>query len=153
MKLQLLHTDDEDNTINKNTTLVKEINIHLTQVADMKSLVLRLHTSDYNFHDVNYAKLNDFYYFVDTRYYNKNIYLAILSIDYLETYKDTILNSTLDIKHKSTAGKGLKQSNVLSETETKIYKSDTTIKDGSSIILQTTGELVDKLETSGSNDN
>lgn len=147
MKLQLFHTDNEENTINKETTLIKELNIHLSQVADLKNLVLRLHSSDYDFHKVNYAKLNDFYYFVETRYYNKNIYLAILEIDYLETYKDTILNADLDIKHKSQAGKGLRQTNVLTETTTKIYKSDTTIKDGSSVILQTTGELLDKLET------
>lgn len=147
MKLQLFHTDSEENMLGKETTLIKELDIHLSQVADLKNLVLRLHSSDYDFHKVNYAKLNDFYYFVDTRYYNKNIYLAILEIDYLETYKDTILNSTLDVKHKSQAGKGLKQSNVLTETTSKIYKSDTTLKDGSSIILQTTGELLDKLET------
>lgn len=151
MELELLHTDNEFNTLNKETSLVKKINIHLSQIADLKSLVLRLHTSDYNFHDVNYAKLNGFYYFVETRYYNKNIYLAILNLDYLETYKDTILNATLDIKHKSQAGKGLKQSNVLTETETKIYKSDVTLNEGNSIILQTTGQLIENLETSENN--
>lgn len=143
MKLNLLHTDDDENVLNKTFTPISSFNIHLSQQADLKNLVLRLHVSDYDYKKVNYAQLDENFYFVETRYYNKNIYLAILNLDYLQTYKDTILNSTLDVKHKSKAGKDIRQSNTSEKTITKIYKSDTTIKKGSTIIAQTTGSKLE----------
>ena len=87
----------------------------------------------------------DKYYFVDLQFIrNNSLVIVNSSIDVLETYKDIILNSQADIIKKSKPS-NVKQTDVSQETITKIFKSDVTIPDGSSIIMQTAGRpLEDK---------
>ena len=87
----------------------------------------------------------DKYYFVDLQFIrNNSLVIVNSSIDVLETYKDIILDSQADIIKKSKPS-NVKQTDVSQETITKIFKSDVTIPDGTSIIMQTAGQpLEDK---------
>ena len=89
----------------------------------------------------------DKYYFVDLQFIrNNSLVIVNSSIDVLETYKDIILDSQADIIKKSKPS-NVKQTDVSQETITKIFKSDVTIPDGTSIIMQTAGQpLEDKGE-------
>lgn len=139
MKLIFYHTNDSLNTINKSLTEINEKDLHLKASTDISNPQLLLKNNDFN-PNINYMKMLNRYYLVDLKFIRNNS-LVILNcqLDVLETYKDTILNSQADIIEKSNVS-NVKQGDVTQETITKIFKSDTVIPNGSSIIIQTSGE-------------
>lgn len=139
MQLIFYHTDDSETTINKTLNKIEEKELHLKASTDINNPRLLLKNNNLD-HSINYMKMLDRFYFVDLNFIRNNS-LVILNcqLDVLETYKDIILNSQADIIEKSNVS-NTKQSDVTQETITKIYKSDTVIPNGSSIIIQTSGE-------------
>lgn len=139
MKLELYSTHDSFNTINKDLTLIKEIEIRLKANIDLYNPSLIMTKQDF-YRNVNYAKLLDRYYFVEIQNHpNNNFILLNLHEDVLQTYANNILNSNQDIVKKSAAG-NVKQQNVLPETVSRFFDSDVKIDKGSSIIMVTSGQ-------------
>ena len=142
MVINFYHTDNPQNTIGKTLTQLTNKDITLKANTDLINPSLLFKNDNFN-KEVNYMKMLDRYYFVDLKFIRSNT-LVILdcNLDVLETYKDLILNSQADIIEKSSIS-NVKQNDITQETVTKIFKSDTIIPDGSSIIMQTTGEPFD----------
>lgn len=139
MKLELYSTHDSFNTINKELTLIKEIEIRLKANIDLYNPSLIMTKQDF-YENVNYAKLLDRCYFVEIQNHpNNNCIILNLIEDVLQTYANDILNSNQDIIKKSAAG-NVKQQNVLPETISRYYDSDVKIEQGSSIIMVTSGQ-------------
>lgn len=139
MKLQLYKSNSSFNTINKDLTLLDTLEIHLKQNANLLNTQIIIHNND-KLKELNYAAMLNRSYFVQVQTLNNNKFLLLtLNEDVLETYKQQILDSSQDVIEKSTAG-NVKQSNISSNTTTKVYNSDTTIPDGSTIIIETSGE-------------
>lgn len=140
MKLILFNNKSANNVINKDLEKVTELDILLKVNTDIYNPQLLLTRNNIDWDNVNYAKIDKRYYFVQTQNYRNDKFIILnMTEDTLETFKNNILNMSADIIAKSTAGKDIKQSNVSSKTITKIYKSDTVIKDGESIVMQTSG--------------
>ena len=139
MLVNFYHTDNPQNTLGKNLTQLANKDIHLKANTDLINPSLLFKNDNFN-KQVNYMKMLDRYYFVNLKFIRSDT-LVILNctIDVLETYKDLILNSQADIIEKSSVS-NVKQNDITQETVTKIYKSDTIVPNGSSIIMQTTGE-------------
>lgn len=144
MKLEFFHTDDSSNTINKKLTKISEKDVTLKSTTDILAPRMVFLAKDFST-KINYMKMLDKYYFVDLQFIrNNSLVIVNSSIDVLETYKDIILNSQADIIKKSKPS-NVKQTDVSQETITKIFKSDVTIPNGTSIIMQTAGQpLEDK---------
>ena len=139
MKLELYSTHDSFNTINKDLTLIKEIEIRLKANIDLYNPSLIMTKQNF-YNNVNYAKLLDRYYFVEIQNHpNNNFILLNLHEDVLQTYANNILNSNQDIVKKSAAG-NVKQTNVSPETISKYFDSNVKIDKGSSIIMVTSGQ-------------
>lgn len=139
MKLELYSTHDSFNTINKELTLIKEIEIRLKANVDLYNPSLIMSKQDF-YNSVNYAKLLDRCYFVEIQNRpNNNFILLNLHEDVLQTYANNILNSSQDIIRKAAAG-NTKQTNVSPETVTHYFDSDVKISNGSSIIMVTSGQ-------------
>lgn len=139
MKLVLYSTHDSFNTINKELSLIKEIEIRLKANIDLYNPSLIMTKQDF-YQNVNYAKLLDRYYFVEIQNHpNNNFILLNLHEDVLQTYANDILNSNQDIIRKAAAG-NVKQTNVSPETISKYFDSDVKINTGSSIIMVTSGQ-------------
>lgn len=142
MKLYLYNNKSSDNTINKKIDLIDTLDIHLSNNENILAPTLLLtRKQNINYDLVNYAKMLDRFYFVDTRNYKNNKFIILnCGEDTLETYKEDILNSSQDIIAKSKAG-NVKQKNVSYETITKTFNSDTKIDTSTnSIIMVTSGE-------------
>lgn len=139
MIINFYHTDNPQNTIGKTLTQLTNKDITLKANTDLINPSLLFKNDNFN-KEVNYMKMLDRYYFVELKFIRSNT-LVILNcnLDVLETYKDLILNSQADIIEKSTIS-NVKQNDITQETVTKVFKSDTIVPDGSSIIMQTTGE-------------
>lgn len=139
MKLTFYNNKDTTNTINKDLTELSTIDINFKQGQNMfnPSLIL----TKTNVPELaNYCKLADKYYFINSTYEYHTMFLIInLWEDVLQTYKDDILKSSQDIIRKSVAG-NVKQTNVSSETISKIYQSNKTLTKGKSIFVVTSGE-------------
>lgn len=139
MKLELYSTHDSFNTINKELTLIKEIEIRLKANIDLYNPNLVMTKQDF-YENVNYAKLLDRYYFVEIQNHPNNNFIVLnLHEDVLQTYANNILNSNQDIIRKAAAG-NTKQTNVLPETISRYFDSDVKISNGSSIIMVTSGQ-------------
>lgn len=139
MKLELYSTHDSYNTINKELSLIKEIDIRLKANIDLYNPSLIMTKQDF-YNNVNYAKLLDRCYFVEIQNHpNNNFILLNLHEDVLQTYAKDILNSNQDIVKKAAAG-NVKQTNVSPETISKYFDSDVKIEHGSSIIMVTSGQ-------------
>lgn len=139
MKLELYSTHDSYNTINKELSLIKEIEIRLKANIDLYNPSLIMSKQEF-YNNVNYAKLLDRYYFVEIQNHpNNNFILLNLHEDVLQTYANNILNSSQDIIKKSAAG-NIKQTNVSPETISRYYDSNVKIEQGSSIIMVTSGQ-------------
>lgn len=140
MELILYHTNDSQNTINKDLTLITTKNINLKQSTNLYQTFLILKndkTTDYS--KVNYAKLLSKFYFVSYETIVNNNFIRLnLKEDVLETYKDVILNTDFDIIAKSEIDY---TSNVPTskKVQTKIIKSNVTLADDENIIVQTSG--------------
>ena len=141
MKLELYSTQDSYNTINKDLSLIKEIEIRLKANIDLYNPSLIMTKQNF-YNNVNYAKLLDRYYFVEIQNHpNNNLILLNLHEDVLQTYANDILNSSQDIVKKAAAG-NIKQTNVSPETISRYYDSDVKIEQGSSIIMVTSGQPI-----------
>lgn len=142
MIINFYHTDNPQNTIGKTLTQLTNKDITLKANTDLINPSLLFKNDNFN-KQVNYMKMLDRYYFVELKFIRSNT-LVILNcnLDVLETYKDLILNSQADIIEKSSVS-NVKQNDITQETVTKVFKSDTIVPDGSSIIMQTTGEPLD----------
>lgn len=142
MLVNFYHTDNPQNTLGKNLTQLTTKDIHLKANTDLINPSLLFKNDNFN-KQVNYMKMLDHYYFVNLKFIRSNT-LVVLNcyLDVLETYKDLILNSQADIIEKSSIS-NIKQNDITQETVTKIFKSDTIVPTGSSIIMQTTGEPLD----------
>lgn len=139
MQLELYSTHDSFNTINKDLTLIKEIEIRLKANIDLYNPSLIMTKQDF-YNNVNYAKLLDRCYFVEIQNHpNNNFILLNLHEDVLQTYANDILNSNQDIIRKAAAG-NIKQTNVSPETVSRFFDSDVKIDNGSSIIMVTSGQ-------------
>lgn len=140
MELNLYHTDDSQNTINKEKTLITTKNINLKQSTNLYQTFLILKNDKAtNYSNVNYAKmLNKFYFVSHETIANNNFIKLNLKEDVLETYKDDILNTDFDIIAKSEIDY---TSNVPTskKVQTKIIKSNVTLADDENIIVQTSG--------------
>ena len=140
MELILYHTNDSQNTINKEKTLITTKNINLKQSTNLYQTFLILkndETTDYS--KVNYAKMLSKFYFVSYETIANNNFIRLnLKEDVLETYKDDILNAEFDIIAKSEIDY---TSNVPTskKVQTKIIKSNVTLADDENIIVQTSG--------------
>lgn len=141
MKLDLYSTHDSYNTINKELSLIKEIEIRLKANIDLYNPSLIMTKQDF-YNNVNYAKLLDRYYFVEIHNHpNNNFILLNLHEDVLQTYANVILNSSQDIVKKAAAG-NIKQTNVSPEIISRYYDSNVKIEHGSSIIMVTSGQPI-----------
>ena len=141
MQLELYKNSSSFNTINKELSLLNTLNIHLKQGANLLHTQIIIHNND-QLKELNYAKMLDRYYFVQVQTLNNNKFLLLtLDEDVLETYKKDILASSQDVVEKSTAG-NIKQTNVLPETVSKTFNSDTKLENGSSIIMVTSGQPI-----------
>lgn len=142
MIINFYHTDNPQNTIGKTLTQLTNKDITLKANTDLINPSLLFKNDNFN-KEVNYMKMLDRYYFVELKFIRSNT-LVILNcnLDVLETYKDLILNSQADIIEKSSVS-NVKQNDITQETVTKVFKSDTVVPDGTSIIMQTTGEPLD----------
>lgn len=141
MQLELYKNSSSFNTINKELSLLNTLNIHLKQGANLLHTQIIIHNND-QLKELNYAKMLDRCYFVQVQTLNNNKFLLLtLDEDVLETYKKDILASSQDIVEKSTAG-NIKQENILPETISKTFNSDTKLDDGSSIIMVTSGQPI-----------
>ena len=139
MLVNFYHTDNPQNTLGKNLTQLANKDIHLKANTDLINPSLLFKNDNFN-KEVNYMKMLDRYYFVNLKFIRSNTLVVLnCNIDVLETYKDLILNSQADIIEKSSVS-NVKQNDITQETVTKIFKSDTIVPNGSSIIMQTTGE-------------
>lgn len=140
MELILYHTNDSQNTINKEKTLITTKNINLKQSTNLYQTFLILKNDKAtNYSNVNYAKmLNKFYFVSHETIANNNFIKLNLKEDVLETYKDDILNTDFDIIAKSEIDY---TSNVPTskKVQTKIIKSNVTLTDDENIIVQTSG--------------
>lgn len=140
MELILYHTDDSQNTINKNLTLITTKNINLKQSTNLYQTFLILKNdkaTDYS--KINYAKMLSKFYFVSHETIANNNFIRLnLKEDVLETFKDDILNTDFDIIAKSEIDY---TSNIPNskKVQTKIIKSNITLSDNETIIVQTSG--------------
>lgn len=140
MELILYHTDDSQNTINKELTLITTKNINLKQSTNLYETFLFLKNdkaTDYS--KINYAKMLNKFYFVSYETIANNNFIKLnLKEDVLETNKDFILNTDFDIIAKSEIDY---TSNVPTskKVQTKIIKSNVTLSDEENIVVQTSG--------------
>lgn len=138
MKLTFYNNKDTTNTINKDLTELSTIDINFKQGQYMYTPSLML--TKLNVPQLaNYAKLAEKFYFINSTYEYHTEYLIINLIeDVLETYKDYILKSETDVTSKSKIDYN---STVATSTKvtTDIVKSNITLPDAQSIIVQTNG--------------
>lgn len=138
MKLTLYNTQDTANTLNKNLTELSTLDINFKQGQNMFNPSLILTKSNVP-ELTNYCRLANKYYFINSTYEYHTAYLIInLMEDVLQTYKDDILKSDTDVTSKSKI-----DYNTTVATNTKvttdIIKSNITLPDSESIIVQTNG--------------
>ena len=145
MELILYHTNDSQNTINKDLTLITTKNINLKQSTNLYQTFLVFkndNITDYS--KINYAKMLNKYYFVSYETIQNNSLIRLnLKEDVLETYKDNILNSSADITEKSTPSYS-GSIRTSKEVETFKLKSDTILPKTQSIIMVTVASKGDK---------
>lgn len=106
MLITLYNTISRNNVVNK--TLTEKYSYENCQLIgewDEEQPTIQL-VGDIDFSDVNYALLNDKYYFVKSPIeYRNNVYILNLLYDYLENEKDDFLNWYCYIKRGSIGEK------------------------------------------------
>lgn len=142
MKLNLYHTNDNPNTVNKKLDLVRSVDITLREAINEKAPQLVLHNS--NLDGVNYLELPAFkrFYFIDhINSYNNQISTVACSTDLLMTYKELILNSQVQITATEKPSYVSSSLPTLSKTSKRIEKSTVTLPTVNSIVLTTVGGI------------
>lgn len=145
MELQLFQNKSNENTINKDLTLITTKNINLKQSTNLYQTFLFLKNdkaTDYS--KVNYAKMLNKFYFVSYETIANNKFIKLnLKEDVLETNKDFILNSYADIIEKSTPN-NVRNIKTSKEVETFKLKSNVVLPKTQSIIMVTVSSEGDK---------
>lgn len=145
MELKLFQNKSSENTINKNLTLITTKNINLKQSTNLYQTFLVFkndNITDYS--KINYAKMLNKYYFVSYETLQNNSLIRLnLKEDVLETYKDNILNSSVDITEKSTPSYS-GSIRTSKEVETFKLKSNIVLPKTQSIIMVTVASKGDK---------
>lgn len=99
MECKLYRLNSDINVINKDITLIDTIDIVLLEPTNVLSPYIRLKKiNDVN--NINYVfltELNRYYFVQDKQVINNDIVQFKLNIDVLETYKNDIINSQMDI--------------------------------------------------------
>ena len=144
MELKLYATNDHDNVINKDLQLIYTVTIKLKNTVDIIQPDIVLDDENtMDFSKCNYAYLSDFnrFYFIRSiKVMNNHFWNLSLECDVLESFKDDILNSYVEINRRLKEGEyfatGAKVETI---REIDIYKSDTTLRNEKNIILSTIG--------------
>lgn len=138
MKLIFYQTNDTANTVNKTLTQLKELEINLTSEQPLMTPTLILTATNVP-DNANYAKIRDKYYFVrNTSEFHTCYKIVNFSEDVLMTYAEAILNTDADITSKSTIDYN-STIPTKSTVKTKIIKSDVTLPETETIVVQTNG--------------
>ena len=145
MELILYHTDDSQNTINKDLTLITTKNINLKQSTNLYQTFLILKNDKAtDYFKINYAKMLNKFYFVSYETIANNNFIKLnLKEDVLETNKDFILNSYADIIGKSTPN-NVRNIETSKEVETFKLKSTVVLPKTQSVIMVTVASEGDK---------
>lgn len=144
VKLIFYQTNDAANTVNKTLNKLNELEINLTSEQPLMSPTLILTAK--NVPDkANYAKIRDKYYFVrNTSEFHTYYKIVNFTEDVLMTYAEDILNMEADITSKSTIDyNSTVPTN--SKVKTKIIKSDVTLPNVETIVVQTNGSTSDPI--------
>lgn len=145
MELKLFQNKSSENTINKDLTLITTKNINLKQSTNLYQTFLVFKNdgvTDYS--KINYAKMLNKYYFVSHETLQNNSLIRLeLKEDVLETYKDNILNSYVDIIEKSTPN-NVRNIKTSKEVETFKLKSNIVLPKTQSVIMITVASEGDK---------
>lgn len=142
MKVEFYKTTDNLKTVNKTLTLNKTVDIVFRQAVDEQAPVIIMNID--NLSDSNYIYIPTFkrYYFIsDVDNFTANLVRVHLTTDLLMTYKDIILNTTVQItatEKPSYLSTGLPTQTTTSK---RIVKSDTTLEKENSLILTTIGGI------------
>lgn len=144
MELKLYSTSDNENVINKTLDLRYVINIKLKATTDIVTPDIVLNDEkNMDFKTCNYAYLSDFnrYYFIRTiKSMNNHTWHLSLECDVLESFKEDIFNSYVEITRPLKQGEYYTVGGkVQTIKEIDIFKSDTTLKSEHNIILSTIG--------------
>lgn len=94
MLVKLYNTKSPNNTINKQLTFIKDINVILKEITDFGNLSLTLTgliPSNCNY--LYIPKFNKYYYILEPVSLKNNLYLLKGKIDVLMTYKNDILSN------------------------------------------------------------
>lgn len=97
MKLKIYNNNSNGNVINKNITLIKEIDFNLKSDNSILQPILILK----NYTEGNYCYIEEFnryYYINDVRVLKGGLFELHLNVDVLMTYKDTIINNPITTK-------------------------------------------------------
>lgn len=97
MKLKIYNNNSNGNVINKNITLIKEIDFNLKSDNSILQPILILK----NYTEGNYCYIEEFnryYYINDVRVLKGGLFELHLNVDVLMTYKDIIINNPITTK-------------------------------------------------------
>jgi len=142
MKVEFYKTSDNLKTVNKTLTLNKELDLTFRQSVDEQNPVIIMSID--NLQNSNYVHIPTFkrYYFIsDVDNYTSNLVRLHLTTDLLMTYKDIILNTTVQItatEKPTYLSTGLPTQTTTSK---RIIKSDITLEKENSLILTTIGGI------------
>lgn len=141
MELKLYKTTDDDNVINKDLEFFKSFNINLKDDVDVSNPRIRLKLNVDDVKSFNYAEIDSFnrkYFVRDIQNLNNVIWLVRLECDYLETFKDDILNSKASVTRNISKGD---YQDISQDFEVKrdvhIYESNRTLNREKTMILST----------------
>ena len=146
MKLELFNTNCEQNEIPKNYSKIADLNITLKASQNIfNPIVILTRKDEINYSRINYAKLGEKFYTVSIiQQGNYNLVYLSLTEDVLQTYAEAILNSDADIISKSTIDyNSTVPTN--SKVKTKIFKSNVTLPEVETIVVQTNGTTSDPI--------
>ena len=144
MELRLYRTLDSENVINKNLSLIHTMNIKLKDAINIINPILILsEVTGLDYFQCNYCLLSKFnrYYFIrDIEVLSDKNYKLRLEVDVLESFKDDILNSVVEVRRGIKEG-DYYQTNPKVETlrEIDIYSSQVKLGTKKDIILSTIG--------------
>ena len=144
MELRLYRTLDNENVINKNLSLIHTMNIKLKDTVSITNPTLILsEVNGLDYFQCNYCFLSEFnrYYFIrDIEVLSNKNYRLQLEVDVLESFKEDILNSVVEVNRGIKQGDyQLINTNIETVREIDIYKSNVTLKNEKNIILSTIG--------------
>lgn len=133
MKIELCKTNDSYNVLGKSITKVSEIEITLRKDFDSVYPTLILST-DVSFNYAIIPSLNKKYYLDNVEIIANKIKKYSFKLDVLETYKDNILNSTLQADSTNVKMPGI-TIQTTDEVETEYIELTTDMKEQSILLV------------------